>query len=450
MTMTETQAKAIFETYNPASDVRRCPNGRAKMRKPLDAYAVAAVNLYGIIRRDEFVEIFNAQNEEQTTSEEVYTILLPQVLKSAWYGFYKEYIVHYGVLDNFDWVDYLKSEQAGKPRYVPPKEQFLEFQYEDYEDHDHWWKVLDFMQDVFGARKNITEGFQELKAYLLHSLGMREVGPIMEKHNLVFRDKKQVDKFFALITLAKNNSRLWENKGHTPEEMLKLTSGKRSDEPVIHRPRKVGPNQPCPCGSGRKYKKCCASVEDSGAAQFAYNDRKLFYETWYKLMTFINQKLNVVDYEIIPRYDEYHDETMILKIRNRLWENPTLIGDFLKSSVTLSGEETALLQAMEKHHVKGSFILMKYAPDCAIFMSIDKNTTQRLYAVKGITDPIAKSLQRQLPVMLDTVLLPFGDTIIYDSFIITRAVSLGKGMQEMLQSEYTELKNNCGIMTKLP
>ena len=58
--MTEKQANKIFEKHNPADDVVRCPYGRAKMRKPLDLYAKAAVNLYGIIKRDEFVDIFNA------------------------------------------------------------------------------------------------------------------------------------------------------------------------------------------------------------------------------------------------------------------------------------------------------------------------------------------------------------------------------------------------------
>ena len=28
-------------------------------------------------------------------------------------------------------------------------------------------------------------------------------------------------------------------------------------EPVRNRDKKVGPNDPCPCGSGKKYKKCC-------------------------------------------------------------------------------------------------------------------------------------------------------------------------------------------------
>ena len=40
------------------------------------------------------------------------------------------------------------------------------------------------------------------------------------------------------------------------------TSGGSSDDdgkrkPVVNKNKKVGPNEPCPCGSGRKYKHCC-------------------------------------------------------------------------------------------------------------------------------------------------------------------------------------------------
>jgi hypothetical protein len=30
-------------------------------------------------------------------------------------------------------------------------------------------------------------------------------------------------------------------------------------EPVVHRTAPIGRNDPCPCGSGKKYKKCCAN-----------------------------------------------------------------------------------------------------------------------------------------------------------------------------------------------
>jgi uncharacterized protein YecA (UPF0149 family) len=33
----------------------------------------------------------------------------------------------------------------------------------------------------------------------------------------------------------------------------------RPPEPVVAAP-KIGRNEPCPCGSGKKFKKCCADL----------------------------------------------------------------------------------------------------------------------------------------------------------------------------------------------
>ncbi|MDD4590998.1 MAG: hypothetical protein PHG06_11310, partial [Parabacteroides sp.] len=144
------KAKKIFEQYNRVSDVVRCPNGRARVRKLLDCYARAAANLYGVISRDEFVAIFNKQNSDQTSKEEIYILLLPLVLKEGWYCFYKEFIVHYAYFEDFDQVEYLLQHQAGKPRYVPEKDEFLKYIDEDYVDSDQLLQLRRFMLDVFG------------------------------------------------------------------------------------------------------------------------------------------------------------------------------------------------------------------------------------------------------------------------------------------------------------
>jgi len=269
--MTKDQTKKIFEKYNPADEVIRCPNGRAKMREPLDLYAKAAVNLYGIIRRDEFVKIFNTQNKEQTTSDEVYTILLPNVFKDKWYGFYKDYIVHYLVLENFDLVEYLEREQIGKPRYIPPKEKFIKYEWEEHEDTEHWWNVNKFMGDNFGYSKNTTDNYFEIKGYLQLGIGTSEIGKILEKHDIVFDDLKQAQKLFDKLMLASNNSRMWQNKGYTPEEMMKLQNNTQPKKPVfIKQQKQIWPNEKCPCGSGRKYKKCCGIDECSGSAHLSH------------------------------------------------------------------------------------------------------------------------------------------------------------------------------------
>ncbi|MCX4243991.1 YecA family protein [Paraliomyxa miuraensis] len=44
---------------------------------------------------------------------------------------------------------------------------------------------------------------------------------------------------------------------HEPMAQPLLTTGPTVDAPSVRRTTKVGRNDPCPCGSGRKYKRCC-------------------------------------------------------------------------------------------------------------------------------------------------------------------------------------------------
>jgi preprotein translocase subunit SecA len=37
------------------------------------------------------------------------------------------------------------------------------------------------------------------------------------------------------------------------------SSGEPSASPMLSRGRRIGRNDPCPCGSGKKYKKCCGT-----------------------------------------------------------------------------------------------------------------------------------------------------------------------------------------------
>lgn len=44
------------------------------------------------------------------------------------------------------------------------------------------------------------------------------------------------------------------------EEERKALYREQKDSHTVHREKKVGRNDPCPCGSGRKYKHCCGKV----------------------------------------------------------------------------------------------------------------------------------------------------------------------------------------------
>ena len=52
------------------------------------------------------------------------------------------------------------------------------------------------------------------------------------------------------------------------EEVAKPTAASHGDgtlekKPVVNKKKKIGRNDPCPCGSGKKYKKCCGMNENN-------------------------------------------------------------------------------------------------------------------------------------------------------------------------------------------
>ena len=54
-----------------------------------------------------------------------------------------------------------------------------------------------------------------------------------------------------------NESLLIEIDLDTVEEELKKFYKEQKESTTIRKPKKIGRNDPCPCGSGKKYKKCC-------------------------------------------------------------------------------------------------------------------------------------------------------------------------------------------------
>ena len=51
-----------------------------------------------------------------------------------------------------------------------------------------------------------------------------------------------------------------------PTRSLRLSSMQKQ-QPVRKAATKVGPNDPCPCGSGKKYKKCCMQKDKASGME---------------------------------------------------------------------------------------------------------------------------------------------------------------------------------------
>lgn len=66
---------------------------------------------------------------------------------------------------------------------------------------------------------------------------------------------------------------------------------------------KIGRNNPCPCGSGKKYKKCCATVDATPLSAGTYNQQNSFTQAdrasaISKLLRFASMKEFEMDQEL--------------------------------------------------------------------------------------------------------------------------------------------------------
>ena len=105
---------------------------------------------------------------------------------------------------------------------------------------------------------------------LKQGIGLRAYG----QHDPVVAYKEEGYQMFqAMITAIREETvrRLFLARIQPQQEVKRVkvakeTGNSASDktvkqQPVRNKDKKVGPNDPCPCGSGKKYKKCCLQKE---------------------------------------------------------------------------------------------------------------------------------------------------------------------------------------------
>ena len=224
-------------------------------------YALAAVSLYGLITLEELATLYNSQNQTLLTAEELSAVLSKYALRGYGYAFWEDYIVHLDLLEE-DGQDaqHILKERAGKTRYTPPRDEFLRYTDPEYYEETPQIEALrkrldDLLEDSEEAEELVDQ---------IHEMGaaeapMEEYLDLLEAYDLDLPKMKDMNKFMGLVIGVINNTRLWANYGHTPNELFSTMRSGVPSAPTggMSSGPKIGRNDPCPCGSGKKYKKCC-------------------------------------------------------------------------------------------------------------------------------------------------------------------------------------------------
>ena len=215
----------------------------------------------------------------------------------------KGIFVHLQLFENEEF-DYLLRQQMDKDFYIPSVQQIDEICRIGYEASSSAYKKLEsfFTKKLKFSYEQAVTWCLQVWANSYEGESPSKIINKMTEANIEF-EEKMINELLELLVAAHNNTRMKENRGYKPSEMVRKKSVDKmptivpassnaaailkdaapqleamgvpvdlngntdviqttmfpsglNGEP-IRVEKKIYPNDPCPCGSGKKYKKCC-------------------------------------------------------------------------------------------------------------------------------------------------------------------------------------------------
>lgn len=175
----------------------------------------------------------------------------------------------------------------------------------------------------------------------------------------------------------------------------------------------------------------------------------LFYRLYDPLLVYVNKKFKIVEGINSPKDIRKFPPEEINKLRNKLYEQPELIDSFVhENPLRFSSDELKMISSW-KNFVKGRFYIFRYLKNYTVFIDADE-TPSKAYGVLALNTPFEELVGPYLPIIVDAVLLPFNDKIIYDGILYPYPIIFGPGARRSLNDEYQDAKSRFGIITSLP
>lgn len=206
---------------------------------------------YGVLTLEDIKELFKRYRIEETEKHRIEDVIIVAE------DYYQEYEwdnrgSYYINIDVEDWLDLLEELEKEKLDHAMiSKEELISMSDEKWIIKTKVGKAFskEFFS-MFNADQEILEGLIE-SLYL--EIQETEFEDVISQMLEQFEDGNREAQDFMYNSLGRflRNIRLWKYKGATINE-------KKGTEISKEKQKAVGRNEPCICGSGKKYKKCCA------------------------------------------------------------------------------------------------------------------------------------------------------------------------------------------------
>lgn len=218
--------------------------------------------LYGIVPVDIFMELVNLQSVDNLSWNEVQQILKEIPVE------YMEFIIKNNRLYHKEfWPDDkgLLDAQGNKEYYIPTKAEIVDIGVRGYLAEDKYvQKFQKYLITKLGAMEDEAEfAGRMIWRLICGDYGMQAIYDVLEDLGLMVDSEKELHSLIGEINQLWNHTRKILNRGYMPGEMRQREC--LFTQPVKNnivnfadaKKNKIYPNDPCPCGSGKKYKNCC-------------------------------------------------------------------------------------------------------------------------------------------------------------------------------------------------
>lgn len=250
------EVKAAYKGLDPKSFREERSRTQLVLR-----YIEAAANLYGICPVSKVIEIINDQNGGGLTEEQFNRIRSSVSDKRLTWDIQQGFLYSEG-LDGESLGDYeaFLESVSDKPYYIPPKEELLRYAEMDYFEMTPQLKALkSYIMGQLGEGERMADAIVD--DIQLACSTEEPLDVIMEafEDRKIRLSKKQLTDMMPLMVDVRHTTRMWSNRGFTPAELSpKPSRSGNAGNGVQFRSAssKIGRNEPCPCGSGKKHKKC--------------------------------------------------------------------------------------------------------------------------------------------------------------------------------------------------
>ncbi|BCN29427.1 SEC-C metal-binding domain-containing protein [Anaeromicropila herbilytica] len=221
-------------------------------------FLMALNNMYGIYEIDQYLTVWNKYHEEQLSYDAFVEFFDKVKERYSFCWMDDNYIINEGFENKEEYQDLL-NDVIHKPYYMPSKEDLEIYMQELVDiDSEQYIAIKNYLSKKVKSEVELDNLLYDLETICVLSALPSEVINFMEEYQVTFDDSNDANVFMKLYIDWQNNTRVWNNRGYKPTELYNdYNQGIVTQNVPYVRENKIGRNEPCPCGSGKKYKHCC-------------------------------------------------------------------------------------------------------------------------------------------------------------------------------------------------